>query len=288
MPEAEPLNKVYACIDGHANTAAVVDWASWAALKLDAPLELLNVVEHLFQDSASLDAVEPGVQHPGAHTQDCIQEKRAHAAHVAAELMLAAAQARAVEAGVVRLDARLRDGAFVDNVVQADADARLLVLAINLREPDRSALHMDINVLRILSEVNEPVLVVTGQQFLAPRRLVIAFDGSATAQKMIHTVASSPMLKGLPVLLAMAGASTAVARAHLLQATALLSSTGHKAEARLSPGAPEYLLPALIASGEAALLVMGAYGHSPVPERILGSTTTSLLRSADIPILIFR
>ena len=39
------MNKVYACIDGLANTAAVIDWAAWSALRLDAPLELLHVLE---------------------------------------------------------------------------------------------------------------------------------------------------------------------------------------------------------------------------------------------------
>ncbi|MEO8298858.1 MAG: hypothetical protein ABI574_13725 [Burkholderiales bacterium] len=33
------MNKVYACIDGLANTNAVIDWAASAALRLTAPLE---------------------------------------------------------------------------------------------------------------------------------------------------------------------------------------------------------------------------------------------------------
>ena len=39
------MNKVYACIDGRATTAAVIDWAAWAAQRLPAPLELLHVLE---------------------------------------------------------------------------------------------------------------------------------------------------------------------------------------------------------------------------------------------------
>jgi nucleotide-binding universal stress UspA family protein len=33
---------------------------------------------------------------------------------------------------------------------------------------------------------------------------------------------------------------------------------------------------------------MGAYGHSPIREFILGSTTTSLIRTCLVPILLFR
>jgi nucleotide-binding universal stress UspA family protein len=34
--------------------------------------------------------------------------------------------------------------------------------------------------------------------------------------------------------------------------------------------------------------VMGAYGHSRIRQFIVGSTTTTLLRSSDVPVLILR
>lgn len=36
------------------------------------------------------------------------------------------------------------------------------------------------------------------------------------------------------------------------------------------------------------LHVMGAYGHSPIRQFILGSTTTSMVRTCHIPVLMFR
>ncbi len=36
------------------------------------------------------------------------------------------------------------------------------------------------------------------------------------------------------------------------------------------------------------LLVMGAYGHSPVRQFILGSTTTTMERTCHVPVLMFR
>ena len=38
----------------------------------------------------------------------------------------------------------------------------------------------------------------------------------------------------------------------------------------------------------AALLVMGAYGHSRIRQLIVGSTTTTLLRVSELPVLILR
>ena len=39
------MNKVYACIDGRANTPAVIDAAAWSARRLSLPLVLAHVVE---------------------------------------------------------------------------------------------------------------------------------------------------------------------------------------------------------------------------------------------------
>lgn len=36
------MNKVYACIDGLANSACVIDWAAWSALRLEALLEVMG------------------------------------------------------------------------------------------------------------------------------------------------------------------------------------------------------------------------------------------------------
>ncbi|TZG39377.1 universal stress protein, partial [Halomonas eurihalina] len=36
------------------------------------------------------------------------------------------------------------------------------------------------------------------------------------------------------------------------------------------------------------LLVMGAYGHSRIRHLLVGSTTTEMLRKADIPVLLLR
>jgi nucleotide-binding universal stress UspA family protein len=36
------------------------------------------------------------------------------------------------------------------------------------------------------------------------------------------------------------------------------------------------------------LLVMGAYGHSPLRTFILGSTTTALMRACRVSVLLFR
>lgn len=131
-------------------------------------------------------------------------------------------------------------------------------------------------------------MVATGESFDAPERVVIAFDGSPTARKTVETVARSPMLVGLPVLIAMAGVDSPLARQQLEEARLALATAGFDAEIELAPGEPEQVLLALVKAQGAALLVMGAYRHSRIRQLIVGSTTTTLLRLSEVPIFILR
>ncbi len=285
------MNKVYACIDGQSNTTAVIDWALWSAQRLDVPLEFLHVLERHPERAAMADysgAIGLGAQDSLLQELSEVDAQRGKLAQEAGRRLLVAARERAELAGVTRLDGRLRHGELVDTVLEMEADARLFVLGEHYHAAKPSKLHLDHHVERVIRSVKRPVLVTPGERFEAPRRFVIAFDGSPTARKMVETVVGSPLLTGLPLLLAMAGAETAAARQQLDAARRALAAAGFSAETELVPGEPEDVLPALVKAQGAALLVMGAYGHSRIRQLIVGSTTTTLLRLSEVPVLILR
>ena len=58
--------------------------------------------------------------------------------------------------------------------------------------------------------------------------------------------------------------------------------------ASMEAGNPETALPNYIKVYSADLLVMGAYGHSRIRQFIVGSTTTTLLRTSTVPVLVLR
>jgi nucleotide-binding universal stress UspA family protein len=285
------MNKVYACIDGLSNTNAVIDWAAWSALRLDVPLEFLHVLERHperaevtdFSGTIGVDAQESLLQDlSGA------DEKRGKQAQEAGQRLLAAARERAQGAGVTQLDARLRHGEFVETVQEMAADARLFVLGEHHHASGPGKLHLDHHVERVIRSVARPMLVATADAFEAPQRVVIAFDGSASARQAVEKVAASPMLVGLPVLLVTVGVDTTLARRQLDEARQALQKAGFTAETDLVPGEPQAVLPTLVKAQGAALLVMGAFGHSRLRQLLLGSTTTTLLRMSDVPVLFLR
>jgi len=285
------VNKVYACVDGQSNTAAVIDWAVWSAQRLDVPLEFLHVLERHPERAAVTDysgAIGLGAQ--DSLLQELTEADAQHGklAQEAGRRLLIAARERAAAAGITRLDGLLRHGELVDTVLELEADARLFVLGEHYHAVKPSKIHLDHHVERVIRSVKRPVLVATGDRFEAPQRFVIAFDGSPTARKTVETVVRSPMLVGLSVVVAMAGPETTLARRQLDEAHHALIAAGFNAETELVPGEPEDVLPPLVKAQGAALLVMGAYGHSRIRQLIVGSTTTTLLRQSDVPVLILR
>ena len=284
------MNKVYACIDGLASTGCVIDWAAWSALRLEAPLELLHVLERTdrplvgdFSGAMGLGAQEALLDELGA-----LDTQRAKVTLEAGKRLMDDARLRAAVAGVTPADVRLRHGELLDNVLEMEPDARLFVLGEHYRASGAGRIHLDHHVERVIRSVKRPVLVATSAPFAPPTLFVIAFDGSPTARKTVETVARSPMLKGLPVIVAMAGEDTAQAQKQLEEAWQSLVAAGFEASVKLLPGEPEDVLPAFVKARGASLLVMGAYGHSRIRQLIVGSTTTTLLRLSEVPVLILR
>ena len=285
------MNKIYACIDGLASTSAVIDWAAWSARRLAAPLELLHVLPRppeLPHVGDYTGAMGLGAQEVLLRQLSALDEQRAKIAQDAGHQMLHGAREHASAAGVAQVGTHLRHGELVDAVLDAEADARLFVLGAHFRARGPQKLHLDHHVERVIRAVKRPVLVATAAQFQAPERFVIAYDGSATAREAVRRVAASPLLCGLPALLAMVGEDTPAARQALDDARLLLHGAGFSAETMVLPGEPEQALPDLLRSQGAALLVMGAYGHSRIRHLIVGSTTTTLLRQSEAAVLVLR
>ncbi|CDS54582.1 Universal stress protein UspA and related nucleotide-binding proteins [Polaromonas sp. CG9_12] len=284
------MNKVYACIDGLANSTAVIDWAAWSAQRLEAPLEMLHVLERtdrpLLTDYSG--AIGLGAQDALLFELSALDAQRGKLAQEAGRQLLADARLRATAAGVVRLDVRLRHGELLDTVLEMEPDARLFVLGEHHHASGAVKIHLDHHVERVIRSVKRPVLVSTGAAFEEPKRFVIAFDGSPTSRTTVETVAHSPMLKGLPVIVAMAGEDTAQAQRQLEEAWQSLVTAGFEASRALLPGEPEDVLPGFVKAQGASLLVMGAYGHSRIRQLLVGSTTTTLLRLSEVPVLILR
>jgi nucleotide-binding universal stress UspA family protein len=284
------MSKILACIDARGNTHAVIDWTAWAAVRLGAAIEFLHVLERHperaenadFSGTLGMDARESLLQ--SLSEQDA---SRSRILREAGRSLLARARARAGAAGAMSIDARLRHGDFVDTAVELHSGFGLMVLGEHHRGgPGR--VRTDHHLERVLRSVSCPVLVVTVDEFAPPQRVVVAFDGSPAATQALAAMARHPLLAGLPVQVVMVGIDTPAAHQQLQQAQRLLTDAQVDASTQLLAGEPQDVLPELVRAQAPALLVMGAYGHSRLRQWLLGSTTSTLLRLSDVPVLVLR
>ncbi|HRM50290.1 MAG: universal stress protein [Alicycliphilus sp.] len=282
---------VFACIDGLATTHAVVDGAFWAAERLQAPMALLHALERPEPMPPVGDysgVIGMGAQDMLLERLNTLDEERTHVAQEAARRMLDEAQARVDQTRIPSLQVLLRHGELTDVLLEHEDGARLFVLGRQHRATAARKLRLDHRVESVIRNVRQPVMVMTTPEFTPPEGFVVAFDGSTTARRAVEAVARSPLLRGMPGLLAMAGEPTPEMLEQLHGAQAQLQQAGFAIDTRVVPGLPEEALPALLQSLGNMLLVLGAYGHSRIRQLIVGSTTTALLRLCSVPVVVLR
>ncbi|WP_448580416.1 universal stress protein [Thermaurantiacus sp.] len=280
------MQRILAAIDTSRYADSVVDHAAWAAGRLDASVELLHVIQRS-------DAVTARHDHSGAiglaaksglmEELVAINEAEARIARQQGRALLAAAEARLREAGIADIRQTHRHGGVIETIVEREADADLVVIGKRGEQADFARGHLGSQLERVVRESIRPVLVAS-RAYHPIDTAVIAFDGGASARKAIAFLASSPLLAGVALHIVMAGHEDSAHRKQLDWAQTMLP----EASLHALPGAAEDVIQELVARTSARLLVMGAYGHSPLRSFIVGSTTTALMRACPVPVLLFR
>lgn len=280
------MSNVIACIDGTDVSTAVCDYAAWASLRMDAPLEFLHVLEKSEYPSRSNLSGNIGLGSREALLEELaeLDEKRGKLALEQGKLMLEAAERLAISDGVGNPTSRQRHGSLVETLAEMEEDIRLLVLG---KHDEHLSEHVGSRLENVVRTMHRPILITTAE-FSMPQRVMLAFDGSATTRKGVDMVATSPLFRGLPCHLVMVGADNAANQEQLAWARSTLESAGFEVPASIIEGDVERTLCDYRAAHNIDMLVMGAYGHSVIRRFLVGSTTTSVIRNASVPVLLLR
>ncbi len=283
------MNNVLACIDGSPQAAAVCDCAAWASLQLDAPLTLLHVLDQQQYPAAGnlSGIIGLGSREYLLEELAALDEKRSKLALEEGRMMLDSAKQRVVTAGVMQPDVRQRHGDLVESLRELESDTRLLVIGKQGEDSGTDLQLIGSQLESVIRTLHRPILV-TPASFLVPNSVMLAFDGSATTRKGVEMLASSPLFKGIPIHLVMVGEDTGDSRALLESARDALTAAGFEVHIAIRAGEVEPTLHAYQAEHAIGLLVMGAYGHSRIRQFLVGSTTTSMIRSTTTPLLLLR
>lgn len=281
---------IIACTDGSTFAPSVYQHAAWAALRLNADVEVLHVINHHREHSQTHDlsgAIGIDARAELIEELTLLEEAQGRVARIKGKALLEEARQQLSAAGVTNVTLTKRHGAVVETLAELEPRTELVVVG---KSGEHAVLakgqvggHLE-NLIRISVR---PVLVAE-RQFKPIQRFLIAFDNSLSARKAVAYVAASPLLRGLECHLVMVGRADAAHESALQEAREQLTRAGYNVTAQLLPGKAATVIADKLKSAGIDLLVMGAYGHSQIREFFVGSTTTKLVRTCPASVLMFR
>lgn len=282
------MTKVLACIDASLYGGSVCDHAAWAATQLKTDVQLLHVLDRA-PDAVPTDvsgSIGLGASEHLLANLAKLDEDRGRLRLERGRVILAEAEKRVRSQGVAGVTTLLRHGGLVDTVHEFEEGARLVVLGKRGEHADFAKVHLGGSVEQVVRASKLPVLVAS-REFRPIHKLLIAFDGGASSRKAVDFLLSDPAFTTYECHLVHVG-KPRPDDAHLAWARSRLADWGGSHHVVERPGEPEAVIEAYARENGIDLLVMGAYGHSPIRRFIIGSTTTAMIRIAKLPVLLFR
>lgn len=280
------MQRILAAIDTSLYADSVVDHAAWVAARTDGEVELLHVIQRTDSVPGRGDmsgALGLGAKSGLMEELVSLAETQGRLAREQGKALLAAAVARLAEAGVTAVKPVHRHGGVIETLIEREAENDLVIIGKRGEQADFARGHIGSFVERMVRESIRPVLVAA-RKFVLPKTVVIAFDGGPSAKKAVAFLAESKLIEGLNVHLVSAGTINEALHREIAWAKGLLPD----AQMHELAGPVDDAIEGLVKSTGSELLVMGAYGHSPLRTFIVGSTTTALMRACPVSVLLFR
>lgn len=239
--------------------------------------------------SIGYETANIGIPLDGGAAVAAVFEKEHESARSRADAALSAMDAEARKAGI-SCSLKSITGAMYDAAAQIGAMARLADLSIVL-QPDYERDTFD-NALpvEILFQCGGPVLFVPyiHKGPLEFRRIGIAWDGSRLAARAVRDAA--PFLQDTQeVTIIGVNEPSKPENPSADELAAHFARRGLKAKCERASAEGVDIQPTILSIAADAgldLIVMGAYGHSRLQERLLGGVTRGMLESMTVPTLM--
>jgi nucleotide-binding universal stress UspA family protein len=287
------MKTILLCTDGSSFAENVYRYGAWFALQFNSKINVLFVTDIRSQKVASTGNLSGSI---GLDASEKLLNELVNLEHEKAKLnnqrarfiLQNAADSLKAEA-VAEFELINKTGFLVDCFHEFEENADLIVLGKRGEAADFASGHLGANLDRIVRSSRKPCLV-TPREFKPIQRILVAYDGSSTGKKILQFLGNSRSFQSLEIhLLTVAkndSDQTAITR--LNEAKQELQKAGFEPVCSLLGGEVEKAIANYITQQDISLLIMGAYGHNRIRHLVIGSTTAQLLRSSNIPVLLFR
>jgi len=284
------MPNILACTDGSIYATSVYNHTAWAAAKMSASVHVLHMLNPHHEDPVKADTSGSiGFGAKSALLAEIVELEaaRAKVARKHGEVILEDAATQLRAAGVQQIVADQKHGRLSDSIDNYQRDADLVVIGKRGNHADFAAGHIGHNLERVVRSCQHPVLVAS-REFSKMESFILAFDAGSSSKKAVQYAANNPLLQGMKCHLLSIGKGSDKLKAALDEAKQTLSDAGFDVSAEIRDGEPDKVIGEAVAEDHIDLLVMGAYGHSHIRHLIVGSTTTAMIRTVQIPVLLFR
>ena len=290
------MKTILLCSDGSSFADTIYRYGAWFAHQFQAQVKVLFVTDIRSQQVVSTGNLSGSIGLGASENLLTelvnLEHEKAKLNNKRARLILNHAEERLKIEGVETVELINKTGFLVDCFHEFEETTDLVVLGKRGEAAKFASGHLGANVDRIIRSSSKPCLV-TPQTYVPLERLLLAYDGSPTGQKLLAFLAQASGLHGLGIHLVMVAKSEADARSDQKKqeqeaAVETLKSAGLDPVVHIIAGDPEKVISHYVEQQQISLLLMGAYGHRRIRHLMIGSTTEQLLRSAQIPVLLFR
>jgi len=285
------MKTIIACLDGSAHAENVLTMAAWAAGKTGADVSLLHMVPTHAEAPVSADfsgQIGLGAKSDLLEELTKIEQEHGKLEQKKGQLILDHAKEALATGSTTSVDLLHRRGALVDEIQQLEADADLIVIGKRGETKTDAEGHVGANLERVSRAVHKPLLIATHQS-KPVERFLIAYDGRTSSDKAVEFAVSSPLLKGLECHLLNVSADNNLSGSIISKAKTKLEDAGYTVKAKVeNVSSVNQAVIDYGAKNQIDLLLMGAYGHSPLRRFFLGSTTMAQICQSKVPVLLFR
>lgn len=281
---------VLACIDGSTLCEAVCDYATWISQRVEAPLKLLHTIDHHHETAATTDLSG----NIGVDSRDHLLEEITNLEHQQSKLriqegksIIEFARQHVIQNGITTPITCLQHGSLIESLIELEDSIRVLVIGargkIHEDQPDQIGAKLE----SMIRSLHRPILVAY-EEFKTPQRIMIAYDGSETADKAIDMVASSPLYRDLSCHLVCVNKKDTPNSLLESAANKLLAAGNIEIISTSLEGKTDQELCGYQISHDIDMTIMGAFSHTRLHDLLLGSFTTKMLLNTKTPLLLLR
>ncbi len=287
----EQLQKkwVMACVDGSANSEAVVDYAAWIAQTVQSPLELVHTIEHsmLLEHTDHSGNLTPNMREDLMKTLSEDEQAESKALIAQGKTMLANVMSRIDVAAIPQVMSKQRHGTLAEALKDLEAEIRVLVLGLRGEDHSDAEKGIGSQLEESIRALHRPIFIVNGA-FKKPQSMMLAYNDTDGARKALDMVCISPLYRGMQVHLVHVSDNENHAKQLLLEAGFKLQQAGIEHQTALLSGDAQTQLMDYQQQNNIDMTVMGAFNHGKLRNLFFGSFTLKMLANNNKPLLLLR